>query len=70
MKTSPKITSYIILSIIAIFVIACTIGVSHKLIINDYGDDTSDSIAKHKSRIYNVNFIDFSDTTDFNKKLK
>lgn len=64
MKTSIKTAVY---TLIVICLIACTIGVSHKIIVNSYGDDNVDS-AKVKSRDNKVIIYNYSvDTTDIKK---
>ncbi len=57
MKNIPKVLSYIILSLIVIFIIGCTVGISHKIIINDYS--YNDTLYNKTNKHYSIKIINY-----------
>ncbi len=53
----------IISFIAAIMIIACTIGVSHKIIVNDYSDTSVDTVYNKKTKNYNINIVNYPSDT-------
>lgn len=51
----------------AVCIIACTVGVSHKIIVNSYSD-SPDTLYQKTNKNYNITIVNYPvDTTDIKK---